>query len=239
MACPLVLPGLPASQRECLVCLQQASCSDAPSNGRARWSRHCGGGSDQEITTSARSRDRGSGHDEMAPWQALLPAHRRRRTAQPPGDLPVRQLLRHPQRDLLPLRQRQVPAPARTRRVPLNTAGLTEPRLRLMPVNPRRSRRLPHRQARPRPVPEPHPQRPGHHRTTQLRPDNLQQWNRCDHRLNPPRIMILRAPAAGNADERTAVQIGGSVRVIRCSELLRSVMVVTGRGWSGRAGRRT
>ena len=28
-------------------------------------------GTDQEITTSAHSRDRGSGHDEMAPWQAL------------------------------------------------------------------------------------------------------------------------------------------------------------------------
>ena len=42
---------------------------------RTRWSAACtsagGERSDQEITTSARSRDRGSGHDEMAPWQAL------------------------------------------------------------------------------------------------------------------------------------------------------------------------
>src|SRR6266704_1849383 len=30
-----------------------------------------GGRSDQEITTSARSRDRGSGHDGMARWRAL------------------------------------------------------------------------------------------------------------------------------------------------------------------------
>src|SRR6266516_1206457 len=40
-----------------------------------RWSAACtsagGERSDQEITTSARSRDRGSGHHEMAPWQAL------------------------------------------------------------------------------------------------------------------------------------------------------------------------
>ncbi len=118
---------------------------------------------------------------------AHLPAHRRRRTAQPRRDRPQRLTRRQPDRDLLPLGHRQIPAAQRPRPVPLHPARTPEPSIS-RPLGPRRYRRFPPRHARPHPIPELQPHRPRHRRTSAHVHNDLHKLrNRCKDQLNPPR----------------------------------------------------
>src|SRR6201989_451626 len=90
-----------------------------------------------------------------------LPADRRGRPPDPRPDHPVRLLPRQPQRDLLPLRQRQVPPRHRPRPVPLPPPGHPEPAPRPIRTT-RRHPRIPRRHPRPHQIPEPLPHHPRH-----------------------------------------------------------------------------
>jgi RHS repeat-associated protein len=89
-----------------------------------------------------------------------LPADGRRRTPDPRPDHPVRLPPRQPDRDLLPVRQRQLTARHRPRPVPLHPARQGEPPLRAL-AHAHRHTRIPRRQTRPHTRPELRPHRPG------------------------------------------------------------------------------
>ena len=119
---------------------------------------------------------------------AHLPAHRRNAAPrrQPRRDPPVRQLLRQPHRDLLPLPPRQKPPRPRHRAIPLHPARSNHPPPRRLTPRPRRPRSLLHTQTRTNPVPEHHLHLTRQHRTTQPHHNEPPHGNRCNDQKNPP-----------------------------------------------------